>query len=96
MNELSASNDGLDYERIGRFIFSFHRVCGSVEALKEVSLVNGASQQLAARAHDLAKMFEGVVKNPNSIGESEIDSVLREATNVQVEIDKWRCEAPRP
>jgi hypothetical protein len=96
MNELNASNDSLDYERIGRFIYSFHRACGSVEALSEVSPANGAPHQLASRAYNLAKMFDRVVKNSSVIRESEIDSVLREATNVQVEIDEWRSEASRP
>lgn len=90
MNEPVASNDSLDYERIGRFIYSFHRVCGSTEALKEVSLTTGVPQEIAGRAHNLATIFDRVVKNPGSMTESDIDSILREATDTQSAIDVWR------
>jgi hypothetical protein len=95
MDGASASNDSLDYERIGRFIYSFHRVCGSVEALNEIALARDAPQGLAVRAFGLVKMFERVVKKSQYIPESEITSALLEATVVQAEIDEWRSRKSR-
>jgi uncharacterized membrane protein len=91
-----ASNDNLDYERIGRFIFSFHRVCGSVEGLAEPRLVRNAPRELAQRASDLSAAFHRIINNPASISENEIESTLRKATEVQAEIDRWRAEDRGP
>ncbi|MGB9989126.1 hypothetical protein [Pseudoduganella rhizocola] len=89
MHDRPASNDSLDYERIGRFVYSFHRICGSVDVLTEIGLDRTAPQELAKRAASLARTFDRILKDAISVPESEIDSALREASAVQTGINEW-------
>lgn len=90
MDDKAASNDRIDYERIGRFIYSFHRICGSVEALTGTALDTRTPRDLQERAANLARMFNQLLANAAFTAESELESTLREASEVQSEIDKWR------
>ncbi|WP_162253013.1 hypothetical protein, partial [Duganella sp. Root1480D1] len=86
MFEQSAANDRMDYERIGRFIYSFHRVSGSVDELNVFASDVNVPPELAARAANLAC----ILKNCGSIAEGELESTLREASEVQTGIQDWR------
>ncbi|WP_426341499.1 hypothetical protein ACN9MZ_07040 [Pseudoduganella sp. S-14] len=90
MHEQSAANDSLDYERIGRFIYSFLRICGSVDVLTETAALGNMPRDLAVRASNVAQKFDYILKNSASVPEGELESTLSEVTEVQTEIDKWR------
>ncbi|KQZ44949.1 hypothetical protein [Duganella sp. Root1480D1] len=79
-----------DYERIGRFIYSFHRICGSVEALTETALAENAPRELKVRAARLAQKFKHILENAASTADSEIEATLNDASEVQMEIKKWQ------
>ncbi len=85
-----SGSDSLDYERIGRFIYSFHRVCGSVDALTEIAQATNVPPALAKRVESLAKKFHNIMQPPASTTESEFESTLREASDVQSAINEWR------
>lgn len=91
----SASNDNLDYERLGRFIYTFHRICGSADKLTDTELATDAPPELAKRAAYLAQKFHHIIENPGSTAESELGSTLHEATEVQRRIDEWRAQGSR-
>lgn len=95
MRGQSASNDNLDYERIGRFIYSFHRICGSAGKLTDTELATDAPPELAKRAASLAQKFHHIMENPGSTAESELASTLHEAAEVQRGIDEWRSKGSR-
>lgn len=84
----AAANDNMDYERIGRFIYGFHRVCGSVEQLNQFAARPGVPPELAARASSLAQKFEHILTYANAVGETELDATLQEAVDLQAEIDR--------
>ena len=90
MHEQAASNDRIDYERIGQFIYSFHRVCGSVEELSKTALAENAPTGLRERAASLARKLGHLLDNAALTDENEFESMLREASEVQSEIDRWR------
>ena len=90
MFEQSAANGRMDYERIGRFIYSFHRVCGSVDELNVFASDVNVPPELAARAANLAEKFDYILKNCASVAECELESTLREASEVQSAIQEVR------
>lgn len=92
MHEVPASNDRMDYERIGRFIYSFHRICGSADNLTEFGLDTSAPQELAERALSVALKFDYILKNRGSIAEGQFESTLREAADLQTGINEWRAK----
>jgi len=92
MHERSASNDSVDYERIGRFIYSFHRVCGSIDELNETALAANAPRELKELASNLAQKFNHILKNAASTPEKELEATLSEATEVQAQINEWRSK----
>lgn len=91
MHEQPASNDRMDYERIGRFIYSFHRICGSVGELTEVGTDADAPQELAACALNVAEKFDYILKNSASIADEQFESTLRQAAELQTGINEWRA-----
>jgi hypothetical protein len=90
MHGQSASNDSVDYERIGRFIYTFHRVCGSIDALNETALATNAPPELKDLASNLAQKFNHILKNAASTSEKELESTLNQASEVQAQISEWR------
>jgi hypothetical protein len=92
MSEQPALNDRVDYERIGRFIYSFHRICGSVDELTKIGVDTSAPQELAARALRVVEKFEYVLKNSAFIAEAQLESTLRKAADLQAEIKEWRSQ----
>jgi len=92
MHEQSAANDRIVYERIGRFIYSFHRVCGSIEALNETALAANAPRELQERAANLAQKFSHILKKSAFASDEELRTTLVEASEVQSEIARWRSK----
>jgi hypothetical protein len=90
-----ASNDSLDYERIGRFIYAFHGICGSVDALTDTELAANAPPPLVQRAARVAQKYRHITSNFASTAEGELESTLREVTEVQSGIDEWRSRGCR-
>lgn len=84
-----ASNDSLDYERIGRFIYAFQRACIPMEELRSDQLKNGAPAELVQRAASLAQKFQHIVNNAASTSEIELESTLREAAELGGEINRF-------
>lgn len=77
-----------DYERIGRFIYGFQRICGSVEGLTGAGLPASASPELVARATVLAQRYNLIVKDFAAASDEDFASTLEEAAAVQSLIDK--------
>lgn len=90
MKEQAAANDMVDYDRIGRFIYAFHRMCGSVETLSDTAQDANAPRELKDRAARLARNYEHILANIASTADSELESTLRLASEVRAEIDNWR------
>lgn len=84
-----ASNDSLDYERIGRFIYAFQRTCIPMEELRSDQLKNAAPPVLVQRATSLAQKFKHIVSNAASTPEIELESMLREAAELGGEINRF-------
>lgn len=78
------------YERIGRFIYAFHRAGVSVDKLTDPVLARRAPPELAQRAGALAEKFDQVVKQPAPVPDEELHAMLREAHEVGAAIHQWR------
>lgn len=90
MHGQSASNDSVDYERIGRFIYTFLRVCGSIDELNETAQATNAAPELKDLASNLAQKFDHILKNAASTSEKELETTLSKASEVQAQINEWR------
>jgi len=76
-----------DYERIGRFIYAFHRICGPVEGLSTDALPKSVSPEVAARAASLAQRFKLLEKDFAAATDEAFASTLEEAAAVRALID---------
>ncbi|KQV45984.1 hypothetical protein [Duganella sp. Root336D2] len=90
MHERLASNDRLDYERIGRFIYSLPRFCNAFDELIETGFETNAPRELVERATSIVQKVKHILKNAALTPEGELRSALQEASEVQAEIDKWQ------
>lgn len=86
----ASAQDPALYERIGRFIYAFHRSGLSVEALTSQDLAHNAPAALSSRARSLASKFEAIVKAPQAVPEAELQATLREAAMVSAALRDWR------
>lgn len=84
-----ASNDSLDYERIGRFIYAYRRMCTPIERLRSGPLNLAAPPELVQRAASLDQRFQHIVNNAASTPEKELESTLRAAVQLTAEIDQF-------
>lgn len=78
------------YERIGRFIYAFHRTGLSIESLTSDELAKNAPPALSSRARNLAVRFESILKTPESVPDSELQATLQEAAQVSAALKQWR------
>jgi hypothetical protein len=82
-----------EYERVGRFIYGFHRSV-SREALDRKTLAGqGAPAELLLRAGRLADEFDHIVtsmKSSAGVPDAELDATLREAQAVGAALAAWR------
>ncbi|WP_342118000.1 hypothetical protein [Pseudoduganella sp. OTU4001] len=72
-------NQTPDYERVGRFIYAFHRMGLSVAALTSATI----PPELAARSNALAQRFDQIVKTSGNATDAEMVAVLNEADAVR-------------
>lgn len=79
-----------EYERMGRFIYAFHRAGVSTEQLTDPVLARRGPPELAQRAGALAERFDQVVKQRAAVPDEELAATLREARAVGAAIALWR------
>jgi cytosine/adenosine deaminase-related metal-dependent hydrolase len=79
-----------DYERIGRFIYAFHRTGVSINELTSDDFARQAPSELAARASRLAQKIDLIVKTHARVADAEIDATLHEAAAMHASITEWR------
>lgn len=77
-----------DYERIGRFIYRFHRVVTRDALDRKTLAARHAPAQLLLRAGQLADAFDHIVGS-NTIPDAEIDATLAEAVAVENMLAAW-------
>lgn len=78
-----------DYERIGRFIYAFHRAGVSRERLTDPVLARRAPPELAQRAGALADKFDQILAKQVTASDEELKATLREAALVGAAIAQW-------
>lgn len=77
-----------NYERIGKFIYAFHRMCGRpLEDLAADALPEGVTPELAARAASLAQRFNLLAKDFAAATDEDFAATLEEASAVRTLID---------
>lgn len=86
----SQESETRPYERVGNFIYAFHRVIGSTENLNAISLSSSAPVDLAMRARDLAQKFDALSRTMDTATDAEMVETLREATAVKALIEDWQ------
>ncbi|MGH8854233.1 MAG: hypothetical protein ACREWI_08140 [Telluria sp.] len=79
-----------EYERVGRFIYAFHRAGLSPEKLADPLIARRAPPELAQRAADLAEKFDAIVKQRARLPDEELKATLREAEHVSAALARWR------
>jgi hypothetical protein len=72
-----------DFELVGRFIFEFHRLFGSVDALTGIELTTQAPQELGLRTARLTQQYKYIMANFATVTATEIAETLDEAAKVQ-------------
>lgn len=79
-----------EYERVGRFIYGFHRGVPR-DALDSKTLAGqGAPVELLLRAGRLADEFDRIVQKHASVPDAQLDATLREAADVGAALAAWR------
>jgi hypothetical protein len=87
----AAGGDGVPaYERIGRFIFGFHRIVSRDELDRKSLAARHAPAELLSRAGRLADEFDRIVQNGGAVADVQMDVTLREAAEVQKALAAWR------
>jgi hypothetical protein len=87
-----------EYERVGRFIYGFHRSVSRDDLDRKTLAGQGAPNELLLRAGRLADEFDRIVnsmKNSAGIPDAELDAALREAADVGAALAAWRKGAGR-
>jgi hypothetical protein len=77
-----------DYERIGRFIYRFHRIVARDDLDRKTLASRHAPAELLLRAGQLADEFDHIVGS-NTIPDAELAATLSEATAVQKMLTAW-------
>jgi hypothetical protein len=79
---------GRDFERVGRFIYRFHRVVARDDLERKTLAGRHAPAELLQRAGRLADAFDHIVGS-NTISDAEIDATLAEAVAVEKMLVAW-------
>ena len=79
-----------DYERIGRFVYAFHRIVSRDSLERKTLAAQHAPTPLLLRAGQLADEFDHIVKDGASVPQAEIDATLNEAAAVRTVLDAWQ------
>lgn len=88
--EAAHTRNAPDFERVGRFIYAFHRAGVSVDALKGTDIATGAPPELSGRARRLAEKFDLIVQRRAQVPDAEVKATLAEAGAVGAAIRTWR------
>jgi hypothetical protein len=82
-----------DYERIGRFIYGFHRFA-SPDALRELQAGEPLPAGLAGRGAALAERFEAVLADweGDSASDERIDALLKDTSDFSAELAYARTQ----
>lgn len=84
--------DEPDYQRVGRFIYAFHRAGVARQALTGFEM-HAAPPALAARARLLAATFDHILQVHAQVPDDEIAAALREAGDLGAALAAWRAAA---
>jgi hypothetical protein len=88
----AAQHEGAaEYERVGRFIYAFHRIVARQDLDRLPLAVQGAPEGLMLRAGRLAEDFDGIVQNHARTPDAQFDATLREAAAFQAALQAWRA-----
>jgi len=88
-NAGSATQDPVPrYERIGRFIYRFHRILARDDLNRKTLAGRQAPPELLLRAGRLADEFDHIVGSDN-VPDAEIEATLAEATAVEKILAAW-------
>lgn len=79
-----------DYERVGKFIYAFHRVALPRDDLTHADMEN-APPDIATRARRLADAFDHILAVLADVPDEEIDAVLREGAALGPIVRAWRA-----
>ncbi|NVM78552.1 hypothetical protein FHW83_004380 [Duganella sp. SG902] len=82
-----------DFERVGRYIYAFHRAAAPLDQLSGDDLATTLPSELAARAARLVRQFELRLKTFDAATDEELQASLEEAAAVRALIDEWRSTA---
>lgn len=85
-----------DYERVGRFIYGFHRIVARNELERKTLAAQHAPRELLLRAGQLADEFDHILERSARVPDAEIEATLREAAVVQASLTTWRGAAGAP
>lgn len=81
------------YERVGRFIYGFHRIVARDALERKTLAARHAPRELLLRAGALADEFDHIVARGADVPDAEIEATLREAAAVQAALAAWRGDA---
>lgn len=81
------------YERVGRFIYGFHRIVARDALERKTLAAQHAPRELLLRAGALADEFDHIVERSANVPDPEIEATLREAAAVQAALAAWRGDA---
>jgi hypothetical protein len=84
-----------EYERVGRFIYAFHRSVSRDDLDRKTLAGQGAPTELLLRAGKLADEFDCILKSMKSsasVPDAELDATLREAEAVGAALAAWRAK----
>jgi hypothetical protein len=84
-----------DYERVGRFIYGFHRIVTRDDLDRKALAAQHAPTDLLLRAGRLADEFDRIVNNALRVPDAQLDATLREAGEVHTALQAWRDGATR-
>jgi hypothetical protein len=82
-----------EYERVGRFIYRFHRSVSRDDLDRKTLAGQGAPTELLLRAGKLADEFDHIMKSMKSsasVPDAELEATLREADAVGAALAAWR------
>lgn len=83
------SEEKPDYERIGQFIYAFHRTGLPRDDLTHADMAH-APPDIAARARRLADEFDRIIALHVEVPDEQVDAVLREGAALGPIVRTWR------
>jgi hypothetical protein len=97
LGRMAASQQGVPYyERVGRFIYGFHRIVTRDDLDRKGLAAQQAPAELMLRAGLLADEFDRIIENPANVPDAKLDATLHEAGAVHAALQAWRDSAGSP